>query len=174
MLAKEWRLCIYTIILMTVSGTNSAADLLVRVGTDRTIVQWFNFYSHTSQDSYTTFLRTEKGMNNAVASTASILMKTGACVGGTIIGYLSQWVGRRRAMCVAALISACLIPAWVLPNKFGSLAASGFMLQFFVQGISHHSSSIQVPADISSRMGCNPNPPQRTLSAGLQINIPWL
>lgn len=73
-------------------------------------------------------------MNNAVASTASILMKTGACVGGTIIGYLSQWVGRRRAMCVAALISACLIPAWVLPNQFGGLAASGFMLQFFVQG----------------------------------------
>jgi MFS family permease len=115
MLAQEWRLCVYTIILMT----------------------WFNFYSHTSQDSYTTFLLTEKGMNNRIASTASILMKTGACVGGTIIGYLSQWVGRRRAMCVAALISACLIPAWVLPNKFGSLAASGFMLQFFVQGISH-------------------------------------
>jgi sugar phosphate permease len=98
------------------------------------VQQWFNFYSHTSQDSYTTFLRTEKGMNNTVASTASILMKTGACVGGTIIGYLSQWVGRRRAMCVAALISACLIPAWVLPNHFGGLAASGFMLQFFVQG----------------------------------------
>jgi sugar phosphate permease len=117
MLAQEWRLCVYTIILMT----------------------WFNFYSHTSQDSYTTFLLTEKGMNNRIASTASILMKTGACVGGTIIGYLSQWVGRRRAMCVAALISACLIPAWVLPNKFGSLAASGFMLQFFVQGISHYS-----------------------------------
>jgi MFS family permease len=102
--------------------------------TDDLHLQWFNFYSHTSQDSYTTFLRTQKGMNNTVASTASILMKTGACVGGTIIGYLSQWVGRRRAMCVAALISACLIPAWVLPNKFGSLAASGFMLQFFVQG----------------------------------------
>lgn len=32
MLAKEWRMCIYCIILMT----------------------WFNFYSHTSQDSYTT------------------------------------------------------------------------------------------------------------------------
>jgi MFS family permease len=113
-------------------------------------------------------------MNNAVASTASILMKTGACVGGTIIGYLSQWVGRRRAMCVAALISACLIPAWVLPNKFGSLAASGFMLQFFVQGISHHLPIIQALADISSRMGCHPNPPERTFSAGLQIYIPWL
>lgn len=133
MLAKEWRLCIYTIFLMTVSEE----DLVSCPSTSLyLLVQWFNFYSHTSQDSYTTFLRTEKGMNNKVASTASILMKTGACVGGTIIGYLSQWVGRRRAMCVAALISACLIPAWVLPNKFGSLAASGFMLQFFVQGIS--------------------------------------
>jgi MFS family permease len=113
-------------------------------------------------------------MNNAVASTASILMKTGACVGGTIIGYLSQWVGRRRAMCVAALISACLIPAWVLPNKFGSLAASGFMLQFFVQGISHHFPDCQSSANISSRMGCNPDSPQRAFSTGLQIHIPWL
>lgn len=113
-------------------------------------------------------------MNNAVASTASILMKTGACVGGTIIGYLSQWVGRRRAMCVAALISACLIPAWVLPNKFGSLAASGFMLQFFVQGISHPFAIVQMPANISLRMGRHPNSPKRTFSAGLQIYIPRL
>lgn len=100
------------------------------------VVQWFNFYSHTSQDSYTTFMRTEKGLNNRLASIASILMKTGACVGGTIIGYLSQWVGRRRAMCVSALISCVLIPAWILPNQFGGLAASGFVLQFFVQGLS--------------------------------------
>ena len=132
MIGQEWRLCVYAIILMTVSSlpiTHSNTT-----GLTSSMQQWFNFYSHTSQDSYTTFLRTEKGMNNTVASTASILMKTGACVGGTIIGYLSQWVGRRRAMFVAALISACLIPAWVLPNKFGGLAASGFMLQFFVQG----------------------------------------
>lgn len=112
MIGREWRMCLYCIFLMT----------------------WFNFYSHTSQDSYTTFLRTEKGKNNRIASIASILMKTGACVGGTIIGYLSQWVGRRRAMCVSALISACLIPAWILPNSFGGLAASGFILQFHVQG----------------------------------------
>lgn len=79
-------------------------------------------------------MRTEKGLDNRLASIASILMKTGACVGGTIIGYLSQWVGRRRAMCVSALISCVLIPAWILPNQFGGLAASGFVLQFFVQG----------------------------------------
>lgn len=105
-------MCIYCIILMT----------------------WFNFYSHTSQDSYTTFMKTQKGMGNHDASIASILMKTGACVGGTVIGYLSQWIGRRRAMVGAALISGCLIPAWILPGSMGSLSASGFMMQFFVQG----------------------------------------
>lgn len=105
-------MCIYCIILMT----------------------WFNYYSHTSQDSYTTFMREQKGLDNHDASIASILMKTGACVGGTIIGYLSQFVGRRRAMVTSALISACLIPAWILPATMGSLSASGFMIQFFVQG----------------------------------------
>lgn len=38
MLAKEWRLCIYTIILMTVSGTKATAALLVCMRTDHTIV----------------------------------------------------------------------------------------------------------------------------------------
>lgn len=91
-------------------------------------------YSHTSQDSYTTFMLTQKELNNAGASRASILMKVGACVGGCIIGYLSQFVGRRRAIIVSALISAILIPAWILPRGEASLSASGFMMQFFVQG----------------------------------------
>lgn len=112
MLKAEWRMCVYCIILMT----------------------WFNYYSHTSQDSYTTFMRTQKELSNRPASIASILMKVGACVGGTIIGYLSQWFGRRRAIVVSALISACLIPAWILPEGYQSLSASGFMMQFFVQG----------------------------------------
>lgn len=94
----------------------------------------FNYYSHTSQDSYTTFMLTEKELDNAGASRASILMKTGACVGGTIIGYLSQFVGRRRAMIVSALISGVLIPAWIMPQGERSLSASGFFMQFFVQG----------------------------------------
>jgi sugar phosphate permease len=91
-------------------------------------------YSHTSQDSYTTFMLTQKELNNTQASRASILMKTGACVGGTIIGYLSQWVGRRRAICCSALMSCILIPAWILPTTERSLSATGFFMQFFVQG----------------------------------------
>ncbi|RHZ71293.1 hypothetical protein CDV55_107439 [Aspergillus turcosus] len=135
MLGQEWKMCIYCIILMT----------------------WFNYYSHTSQDSYTTFMLTQKEMKNAGASRASILMKTGACVGGTIIGYLSQFVGRRRAIIVAALISGVLIPAWILPQGEGALSASGFFMQFFVQGawgvIPIHLNELSPPAFRSSFPG---------------------
>lgn len=79
-------------------------------------------------------MRQSKGLDNAAASRASIWMKTGACVGGTIIGYLSQFVGRRRAMIASAFISGCLIAAWILPSGEKSLSATGFMIQFFVQG----------------------------------------
>ena len=135
MLGQEWRMCIYCIFLMT----------------------WFNFYSHTSQDSYTTFLLTEKEFKNAAASRGSILMKTGACVGGTIIGYLSQWAGRRRTICCSALISACLIPAWILPTTERGLSASGFFMQFFVQGawgvIPIHLNELSPPAFRSTFVG---------------------
>lgn len=112
MLAQEWKMCLYCVFLMT----------------------WFNYYSHTSQDSYTTFMLTQKELGNAGASRASILMKVGACVGGTIIGYLSQFVGRRRAIISAALASGLLIPAWILPQGERALSATGFFMQFFVQG----------------------------------------
>ena len=102
-------------------------------------------------------MRTQKGLDNRNASIASILMKTGACVGGTIIGYLSQWAGRRRAMCVSAIISALLIPAWILPTTMGGLSASGFMIQFFVQGawgvIPIHLNELSPPAFRSSFPG---------------------
>ncbi|CAG8219485.1 unnamed protein product [Penicillium nalgiovense] len=135
MLGKEWRMCVYCIILMT----------------------WFNYYSHTSQDSYTTFMLTAKELNNDGASRASILMKTGACVGGTIIGYLSQFVGRRRAIIVSAILSGVLIPAWILPEGERSLSATGFFMQFFIQGgwgvIPVHLAELSPPAFRSSFTG---------------------
>ena len=79
-------------------------------------------------------MREAKGLNNAAASRASIWMKVGACVGGTIIGYTSQFIGRRRAMIGAAFMSACMIPGWILPSGEHALSATGFLIQFFVQG----------------------------------------
>lgn len=100
---------------------------------------------------------TEKGLDNSGASRASILMKAGACVGGTILGYVSQWFGRRRTIVCAALISGCLIPGWILPTTERSLSASGFFMQFFVQGawgvIPIHLNELSPPAFRSSFPG---------------------
>ncbi|KAL2146542.1 hypothetical protein VTI28DRAFT_3432 [Corynascus sepedonium] len=135
MLAKEWKMCVYCIILMT----------------------WFNYYSHTSQDSYTTFMLTQKELANDGASRASILMKVGACVGGTIIGYISQWFGRRRTIIASAIISGMIIPAWILPEGERALSATGFFMQFFVQGawgvIPIHLNELSPPAFRSSFPG---------------------
>lgn len=99
----------------------------------------------------------QKELNNAGASRASILMKTGACVGGTIIGYLSQFVGRRRAIIGAALMSGILIPAWILPAGERALSVTGFFMQFFVQGawgvIPIHLNELSPPAFRSSFPG---------------------
>lgn len=100
---------------------------------------------------------TQKELNNAGASRASILMKTGACVGGTIIGYLSQFIGRRRAIIGAALMSGILIPAWILPTGERALSVTGFFMQFFVQGawgvIPIHLNELSPPAFRSSFPG---------------------
>jgi sugar phosphate permease len=102
-------------------------------------------------------MRTQKELDNAGASRASILMKTGACVGGTILGYISQWFGRRRTIIVAAFFSACLIPAWILPEGERSLSATGFFMQFFIQGawgvIPIHLNELSPPAFRSSFPG---------------------
>ncbi|KAJ8113811.1 hypothetical protein ONZ43_g5064 [Nemania bipapillata] len=128
MLTNEWRMCIYCTILMS----------------------WFNYYSHTSQDSYTTFCLVQKELSNDAASRASILMKTGAVVGGSITGYLSQWVGRRRAIVVSAFISGLLIPAWILVEGERALSVTSFFMQFFVQGawgiVPIHLSELSPPA----------------------------
>lgn len=135
MIKDEWKMVVYCIILMT----------------------WFNYYSHTSQDSYTTFMRTQKYLDNAKASRASIIMKTGACVGGTIMGYASQFYGRRRTIIVSAILSGALIPAWILPEGERSLSATGFFMQFFVQGawgvIPIHLNELSPPAFRSSFPG---------------------
>lgn len=100
---------------------------------------------------------TQKGLDNSGASRASILMKTGAVIGGTILGYISQWFGRRRTIVCAALISGALIPAWILPSTEASLSASGFFMQFMVQGawgvIPIHLNELSPPAFRSSFPG---------------------
>lgn len=88
MLGQEWKMCIYCIILMTWFNCKSFKRKKGHPECRANISPLD--YSHTSQDSYTTFMITEKGLDNAGASRASILMKAGACVRTTYLFRASQ------------------------------------------------------------------------------------
>lgn len=60
-------------------------------------------------------------------------------------------------MVIASLMSAIIIPAWVLTTTEGALSATGFIMQFFVQGawgvIPIHLNELSPPAFRSSFPG---------------------
>lgn len=118
MLKTNWAISIYGILVMT----------------------GFNFLSHSSQDLYPTIIskvklaRLPTALATERATQATITGNCGAIAGGLVAGYLSQYLGRRLTMCLFVFICGCLIPAWILPNNFGGLAASAFFVQFMVQG----------------------------------------
>jgi len=95
----------------------------------------FNFMSHGSQDLYPTFLTKQRGYDPHVTQNVTIVMNIGAIVGGTLLGALSQRIGRRvtiLACCVLGAIAALTI--WTTPGTPAMLALGAFVVQFFVQG----------------------------------------
>jgi len=118
MLRLNWPRVIYGILLMT----------------------GFNFLSHSSQDLYPTLIESTKlaylpsAHAKSLASKATIIGNCGAIVGGTLAGYISQYLGRRLTIVMFVITTGALIPAWILPHSFSALAASAFFVQFGVQG----------------------------------------
>ena len=64
-----------------------------------------NLVSHGTQDMYPTFLEKQRGFDTRTVATIALIYNVGALLGGLIFGYLSDRIGRRRAM-VAAVICA--------------------------------------------------------------------
>ncbi|PRP78023.1 major facilitator superfamily (MFS) transporter [Planoprotostelium fungivorum] len=111
MLKAEWTRVLYGIVLMAC----------------------FNFMSHGSQDLYPTFLRIQMHYSPVRMSVTNIVASFGAIIGGTIIGYFSQYFGRRRTIVVSSLCGLLFVPLWVYGPGY-SMALGAFGLQFFVQG----------------------------------------
>jgi SHS family lactate transporter-like MFS transporter len=128
MLKKHWLLCIYAVLLMT----------------------GFNFLSHGSQDLFPTYLQASKGFSAHNATVATIIGNLGAIAGGTIAGWLSQYMGRRLTIVSFVLLIGAFIPLWILPSSFSALSAGAFCIQFGVQGawgvIPIHLSEMSPPA----------------------------
>ncbi|KAE8214359.1 hypothetical protein CF327_g2229 [Tilletia walkeri] len=112
MLRTNWRRCVYGVLLMT----------------------GFNFLSHASQDAYPTIMQKSKGLSSYKSTEATIVGNCGAIFGGLIAGYISQYLGRRLTIVMFVALAGLMIPAWILPDSFGGLAAGAFFLQVGVQG----------------------------------------
>jgi SHS family lactate transporter-like MFS transporter len=111
-LKQNWKLTIYAIVLMTA----------------------FNFFSHGTQDLYPTFLREQHHFDPHTVSWITIVLNIGAIVGGLSFGTISERIGRRRAIFIAALIALPVLPLWAFSSGPVALAAGAFLMQISVQG----------------------------------------
>ncbi|KAJ5117597.1 carboxylic acid transporter [Penicillium atrosanguineum] len=109
---QNWVLFIYMVLLMT----------------------GFNACSHGSQDFYPTYLKTQVEMGSTDVTIVSVVGQLGSIAGGTVIGYISTFSGRRLAMLTACVLGAAILPAYIIPRNM-NLVASAFFEQFFVGGI---------------------------------------
>jgi SHS family lactate transporter-like MFS transporter len=94
----------------------------------------FNYMSHGTQDLYPTFLEKQRGFGVSLKSMITIVYAIGAICGGTVIGHLSQYWGRRRSIIIAAVCGMVLIPLWIFAPTTALLILGGFLMQFMVQG----------------------------------------
>jgi SHS family lactate transporter-like MFS transporter len=94
----------------------------------------FNFFSHGTQDLYPTFLETQRQYDSHTVGAIAIVYNIGAMIGGLTFGALSQRIGRRRGIVIAALVAIPIAPLWVYAHGPVMLAIGAFLMQFFVQG----------------------------------------
>jgi len=111
-LKRNWTLSLYAIVLMTA----------------------FNFFSHGTQDLYPTFLREQHHFDPHTVSLITITLNVGAIVGGLFFGALSEKIGRRVTIFIAALIALPVLYLWAFSTTPLMLAIGAFLMQISVQG----------------------------------------
>ena len=94
----------------------------------------FNFFSHGSQDLYPTFLKAQVKLAPEDVATIAVVYNIGAILGGLSFGALSQRIGRRVAIVIAALLALPVIPLWVYSASPVMLGLGAFLMQVAVQG----------------------------------------
>jgi SHS family lactate transporter-like MFS transporter len=98
----------------------------------------FNWMSHGTQDVYPTFLKeTVHGGIGLSANTAlwiAILYNVGAIIGGTVVGSLSERLGRRRMIVLCAVLGLPVVPLFAYSTSVGMLCLGSFLMQVMVQG----------------------------------------
>jgi len=112
-LRRDWKLAAYGIILMTA----------------------FNFLSHGSQDAYPSmFLKIQHHFDTHLSSLITAVANIGAICGGLVFGSMSESIGRRKTIMIAALIALPALPFWAFGWTPLILAVGAFLMQVAVQG----------------------------------------
>jgi SHS family lactate transporter-like MFS transporter len=93
-----------------------------------------NFASHGTQDMYPTFLQRDWGFTPRGRAALTAFSMVGALVGGIVVGYQSDRIGRRRAIVMALVAAIIVIPLWAFAPSLPLLIAGAFLMQFMVQG----------------------------------------
>lgn len=111
-LRSHWKLCVYLVLLMAC----------------------FNFFSHGTQDLYPTFLKIQHGFTPHMVSIIAICYNIAAMMGGVFFGTLSEKIGRKKAITIAALLALPVVPLWAFSTGSFTIGLGAFLMQFMVQG----------------------------------------
>ncbi|EAU5129041.1 MFS transporter [Salmonella enterica] len=111
-LRKQWKLCLYLVLVMA----------------------FFNFFSHGTQDLYPTFLKMQHGFDPHLISIIAIFYNIAAMLGGIFYGTLSERIGRKKAIMIAAFLALPVLPLWAFSSGSFTIGLGALLMQFMVQG----------------------------------------
>jgi len=111
-LKSHWKLCVYLVLLMAC----------------------FNFFSHGTQDLYPTYLKVQHGFDPHTVSIIAIFYNIAAILGGILFGSLSEKIGRKKAIMIAAFLALPVLPLWAFSSGSWRVGLGAFLMQFMVQG----------------------------------------
>jgi SHS family lactate transporter-like MFS transporter len=99
------------------------------------VMMGFNFFSHGSQDLYPSqFLGAQHKLAPGTISVITIIANVGAMIGGIGFGALSQRIGRKWAIVIAALLALPVLRLWAFSRTPVLLGLGAFLMQICVQG----------------------------------------
>src|SRR5207302_11033111 len=91
-------------------------------------------HSHCYEDLSPTPLQAQDAFSAQTTGNIPLVMNLGALAGGICFGALSERLGRRGAIALAAALALPMIPLWAYSHTAVMLAVGGFLMQFMVQG----------------------------------------
>jgi SHS family lactate transporter-like MFS transporter len=99
------------------------------------VMMAFNFFSHGSQDLYPSqFLGAQHHLAPDQISLITIVANVGAILGGIGFGALSQRIGRKWAIVIAATLALPVLRLWAFSTTPIMLGLGAFLMQVCVQG----------------------------------------